>query len=63
MILFPEAVQASGDEIRDIDGDELFGGQQYHVVSSLGAGGGASPGNIIHSSSPRPLCSFATKPF
>ncbi|KAJ6859175.1 hypothetical protein NC652_041461 [Populus alba x Populus x berolinensis] len=25
MTLFPEAVQASGDAIRDIDGDELFG--------------------------------------
>jgi hypothetical protein len=44
----------SGSVIRDIDGDELFGGQKYYAVSSLGAGGGVSLGNIIHSSSPRP---------
>ncbi|KAG6737923.1 hypothetical protein POTOM_059455 [Populus tomentosa] len=32
MTLFSEAVQASGDVIRDIDGDELFGGEKYYVV-------------------------------
>lgn len=62
MTLFPEALQASGDVIRDIDGDELFGGQKYYAVSSLGAGGGVSLGNIIHSSSPRPWCSFLRNP-
>ncbi|KAH8480234.1 hypothetical protein H0E87_030475 [Populus deltoides] len=60
MTLFPEALQASGDVIRDIDGDELFGGQKYYAVSSLGAGGGVSLGNIIHSSSPRPFNTTST---